>query len=257
MEEFCRLKMIRNPATIVRTDDPARWTAQKFVDCAREAIVERGIFRVALGGGSTPRRLYRLLASDEFRPDVDWTRVHFFFGDERNVASTDAESNFRSANDTLFEPLSIPDGQIHRWRAEIESPGQVADSYAHEIKVNFGIGDGEFPIFDLILLGMGDDGHTASLFPHTAALAENRKTAVENWVGKLGAWRFTLTFPTLNNARSLVCLVQGSSKAAMLQQVIEGPFVPEALPVQSLKPSAGTIFAVDHDAARLLTDQGL
>ncbi|MCY7377603.1 MAG: 6-phosphogluconolactonase [Pyrinomonadaceae bacterium] len=225
------------------------FAAEKFVALAKEAIKKRKKFTVALSGGSTPKALYALLASEKFRREIDWTRVFFFFGDERNVLPDKDESNFLMANETLFQPLKIAEDKIYRWQTEIEPPEHIAEDYAENIE-NFFQG---FPEFDLILLGMGDDGHTASLFPHTAALHETKRIACANYVEKLNTTRLTLTFPVINNARSAMFLVKGADKSGILREVLEGDFQPEEFPSQAVKLTGGELFwLADEQAAALL-----
>lgn len=234
-------------------DDAERlnqFAAEKFVSIANQAIETNGSFAVALAGGSTPKSLYRLLASDEFKNKIDWSKVFFFFGDERNVAPDDAESNFRMANENLFSPMQIAEENIFRWRTELEDARLIAEEYEKTLSKFFKTG---FPNFDLILLGMGGDGHTASLFPFTEALNETERIAVANPVEKLDTIRFTLTFPVINNARNVIFLVKGADKAETLQAVLHGEFQPEKYPAQSVKPIAGNLFwLVDREAAGLL-----
>jgi 6-phosphogluconolactonase len=238
-----------------------RFAAEKFVEIADEAIKNRGQFTVALAGGSTPKSFYQLLGSEELKNKIDWSKVYFFFGDERNVTPDDAESNFRMANENLFEPLRTPDKNVFRWQTEIEGAENIAAVYvetlikfftqrekSHVQAVSF-----DRPHFDLILLGMGDDGHTASLFPFTTALNETERIAVANQVEKLDTIRFTLTFPVINNARNVIFLVKGADKAETLRQVLQGEFQPEKYPSQNVKPVSGNLFwLVDWEAAKLL-----
>lgn len=230
-------------------DELNRFAAGKFVEVADEAIEHNGSFRVALSGGSTPKSLYRLLASEAFKNEVDWARVHFFFGDERDVLPDSAESNYRMAYENLFEPLEIPETNILRWRTELKEAEMIAFDYELALKNFFYTS----PKFDLILLGMGDDGHTASLFPFTEALNETERFAVANRVEKLATTRFTLTYPVINNAQNVIFLIKGADKAETLRQVLQGEFQPEKYPSQNVKPTSGNIFwLVDRDAAGLL-----
>lgn len=226
-----------------------RFAAEKFVEIADEAIENRGQFTVALAGGSTPKSLYQLLASNDFQSKINWKPIFFFFGDERNVAPDSDESNFKMVNETLLEPLNIDVDKIYRWHVEREIQKKIGDDYAEDIKYFFR----GFPNFDLILLGMGNDGHTASLFPFTEALKETEKLAVANRVEKLDTTRFTLTFPVINNARNVIFLVKGADKAETLRTVLQGEFQPEKYPSQNVKPTSGNLFwLVDREAARLL-----
>lgn len=226
------------------------FAAARFVALAQAAVKKRRQFTVALSGGSTPKALYELLANENFSGAVDWQRVRFFFGDERNVLPDEDESNFLMANTTLFQPLKIAENQIYRWQTEIEPPENIAADYARNIE-NFFHG---FPKFDLILLGMGDDGHTASLFPFTEALHETEKIACANFVEKLNTTRLTLTFPVINNARNALFLVKGADKCEILREVLEGGWQPEKFPSQAVKLTDGELlWLVDEPAAQSLT----
>ncbi len=227
----------------------SRAAAEMFLKIGGEAIEKRGQFTVALAGGSTPKSLYNLLTTDKFRSQIDWKNVFFFFGDERNVPPDDKDSNFRMANETLFEPLNIEEDKFYRWNVEINNPEKVAENYVGIIESFFH----GFPAFDLILLGMGADGHTASLFPHSAALQETNKIAIANRVEKLETTRFTFTFPTINNASNVIFLVGGEEKAETLSKVLHGEFQPEEFPSQNIRPANGNLFwLVDEKAAQFL-----
>lgn len=236
------------------------FAAEKFVEIGNEAIEKRGSFTISLAGGSTPKALYKLLSSDKFKDKIDWSKVFFFFGDERNVFINDDESNFKMANESLFLPLKIADEQIFRWKTELKNAEMIADDYAEVICLHFNsmlktpatadIADLQF---DLILLGMGADGHTASLFPFTEALHENDKFAVANYVEKLNTTRLTLTFPVINNALNVMFLVKGADKAETLRDVLEGEFQLEKLPSQNIKPINGNLFWLcDSESATFL-----
>ena len=227
-------------------NDLASRAAFEFVRIAKESISERGSFVVALSGGSTPILLYKQLLS----ADLDWNGVSFYFGDERNVPPDEDASNFRSANRALFRPLRIREDRIFRWRTELETPEKVAQDYQDRLE---DIGPG-LPRFDLIFLGMGSDGHTASLFPGTDALNERERFAVANRVPQLGSWRFTLTFPVINNARNVMLLVAGADKSETLHKVIEPAKDAGVLPAQSVQPTkGGPIWFVDKAAASKLS----
>ncbi|HXG85080.1 MAG TPA: 6-phosphogluconolactonase [Pyrinomonadaceae bacterium] len=235
------------------TDELNKLAATKFIFIARDAIKRKGKFSVALAGGSTPKSLYRLLTTEKFHALVDWTKVFFFFGDERNVLPTDEESNFKMANESLLKPLNILTENIFRWQTELVNPQEIAEDYEEKIKEFFNLSENEFPRFDLILLGMGDDGHTASLFPRTEALNETKKIAVANLVEKLDTIRLTLTFPTINNAANVIFLIGGRKKAEILREVLTGEIEPEKFPSQNVKPRNGNLFyLLDKHAARNL-----
>jgi 6-phosphogluconolactonase len=235
------------------SDELNRIAAEKFISIAQKATVENGKFIVALAGGSTPKSLYKLLASKDFRSRIDWQKVFFFFGDERNVPIDSDESNFRMANENLLEPLQILPANIFRWQTELADAEKIAESYEKTIIEFFDLAKSEFPIFDLILLGMGDDGHTASLFPFSKALQKTRRITVVNFVEKFDANRLTFTFPTINNASNIVFLVSGENKVDALKEVLEGEFKAEKFPAQNINPKYGNLFwLIDCQSARLL-----
>jgi 6-phosphogluconolactonase len=238
--------------------DPARLAeaaAEEFVSACRESVKARGRFTVALAGGSTPRALYALLArgGGVVGEPLEWESAHFFWGDERHVPPDHPESNYRMVRETLLTRVPVPPANVHRVRGEEPDAGRAAEIYDQEIRAFFAPPPGEPPRFDLILLGMGTDGHTASLFPGTPALHETARWVAAPWVQKLGARRVTLTPPVLNRAARVVFLVSGGDKAETLRAVLEGPEQPERLPAQIVKPEDGPpLWIVDADAARLL-----
>lgn len=220
--------------------------ASFIVKTAVEVLQTKDKFSVALSGGSTPKSLYALLASDKFKNEIDWRRTLVFFSDERCVPPDDEESNFRMAREALLSKIEIPDENIFRLRGEL-SPSEAAAEYETAIKKNLG----ENPAFDLILLGLGDDGHTASLFPETAALKENKNLVAENFIEKFNSYRLTLTFPVINSAAQVIFLVTGAKKAPMVKRVLsEKAF---DLPASLVKPENGRCFwFLDEVAAKLL-----
>ncbi len=229
------------------------FAAEKFVEIAHEAIKKRGKFTVALAGGSTPKSLYKLLAGEKFKDKIDWESVFFFFGDERRVLPDDEESNFKMVDRNLLKPLDIPENQVFRWQTELKETEKIAEDYEETIKEFFALSKNIFPRFDLILLGMGADGHTASLFPFTKALKENKKIAVANWVETLHTNRLTMTFPTINNASNVIFLVGGAEKAGALREILQGDFQPDKFPAQKVKLNDGNLlWLTDGSAARLL-----
>ncbi len=219
-----------------------------------QAARQGSCFRVALSGGSTPRRTYEMLAEAPFRDMVDWKRVHFFWGDERCVPPEHPDSNYRMALEALLSRVPAAPARIHRIEAERADADTAAREYQREIiRVFGGTEDAPTPVFDLILLGLGPDGHTASLFPGTAALREVERRVVANFVPKLAARRMTFTYPLLNRAANLVFVTTGAEKSAILAEVLEGPEDLERLPAQGVKPSAGTLtWIVDAGAAAKL-----
>ncbi len=230
-----QLRIFQDAAAVCRA------AAEEFVRAASEAIEARGRFAASLSGGSTPRGLYALLADDgeSFRRRVDWSRVHFFWGDERCVPSDHPESNYRMARESMLEKLSPPRENIHRIPTELVDPEKIAGSYETDLRRFFKPAAGEPPRFDLILLGMGPDGHTASLFPRTEALEDRGRLVAANWVEKLRAHRVTLTLPVINNAHRVLFLVAGGDKAKALDAVLRGPRRPEELPAQAVRPVNG------------------
>ena len=227
-------------------DAVAREAAERFVVAAAEAIAARGRFTVALAGGSTPERLYRLLAVEPFRGRVTWASVHVFFGDERTVPPDDPQSNYRMAKGAMLDALPIPPAQVHRMAGE-RDPLEATTVYEHAIRETFGLEPGQMPRFDLILLGMGPDGHTASLFPHTVALGNYTDIVAPNYVAKLETWRLTLTYPALNAAARVLFLVGGADKADALREVLQGAPNAAEYPSQGVLPTNGTVtFLLDE-----------
>ncbi len=227
--------------------------AEEVLRAATVAVAQRGRFSIALAGGSTPRNLYTLIAANA-SADLPWDQMFFFWGDERHVPPDDPESNYRMANETLLSKVPIPPANIFRVPAEDKDASAAADAYEQTVRKFFAVAPGEFPRFDLILLGMGPDGHTASLFPETAALQEKSRLVVANWVEKLKTHRITLTLPVLNAARCVAFLVSGTEKAAVLHEVLEGSVPDEKYPSRLVKPSEGKlIWFVDRAAASELS----
>jgi len=223
-----------------------RAAADEFIRCANEAIRARGRFTVALSGGSTPRELFAELASEPYRSRVDWSRVHFYWGDERAVPPDSPESNYRMADETLLSHVPVLPENVHRFLAE-EDPGVAAAEYERTLRDSFG---DALPRLDLVLLGLGTNGHTASLFPHTLALDEKTRWVVAVWVPELNTSRLTLTAPVLNHAATIIFLVAGRDKAHVVEQVLHGPYVPQDLPAQFIHPDDGKLlWLLDQDAA--------
>jgi 6-phosphogluconolactonase len=207
--------------------------ARRIVDLAEDAISTGGSFSIALSGGSTPRTLYQLLAGDPYLQRIDWKNWRIYFGDERCVGPTHPDSNFRMAGESLLDRVPVLPDHVHRMRGEID-PHQAAVEYGVLLKQHFGEGG-----LDVILLGMGDDGHTASLFPRSAALSETHHRCVANFVEKLGAWRITMTAPFINRARQVIVMATGAAKADRLHQVLDlGPDT-QNLPIQLIDPPDG------------------
>lgn len=242
---------IRSIEVLATADDLFRAAAEEFVRVGRSAIAAHGRFTVALSGGSTPKALYSLLAADF--GDFPWNRSFLFFGDERHVPPADADSNYRMVNESLLTKIAIPARNVFRVAAENPDAAAAAADYESQLRLFFAIQSGEFPRFDLILLGMGSDGHTASLFPDSFALEEQSRLVVANWVAKFNTHRITFTFPVLNRAAEVMFLAPGADKAGMLHQVLEGANTPP-LPSQRVEPSDGKLlWMLDEAAAAKLT----
>jgi 6-phosphogluconolactonase len=229
--------------------------AALVVERADQAIRAAGRFTIALSGGSTPRQLYARLASAEYRDRIDWSRVHLFWGDERAVAPTDAQSNFRMATEALLDHVAIAPAHVHRIQGE-DDPGVAAHEYERVLRGLLGGNHGPAAAprgLDLVLLGLGPDGHTASLFPHQSAAREHERWVVAEMVSAQVAWRVTLTPVVLNAAAAVVFLVSGLDKAAAVAAVIEGPARPDELPAQRIAPSSGhLLWLLDRAAASQL-----
>lgn len=210
-----RLTVLRDAAAVATAG------ADRFVQRAREAIAERGIFHVALSGGSTPKEVYPLLVAEPRVGLVDWSRVEFWWGDERAVAPDDPESNYGVAEEMLLRRLpAVRRGRVHRMRADAADLDAAAADYERELRAAFGLAPHDPPPrLDLVWLGMGPDGHCASLFPGSEALGEDQRLVVANWAPGPKAWRMTFTFPLIDAAREVIFLVTGADKAPALAAV--------------------------------------
>jgi 6-phosphogluconolactonase len=223
--------------------------AEEVIRAATSAVAQRGRFAIALSGGSTPKNLYTLIAANA-SANLPWDRMFFFWGDERHVPPDNPDSNYRMAKETLLSKVAIPPANIFPVPAENPDASAAAEAYEQTLRKFFALAPREFPRFDLILLGMGPDGHTASLFPETAALQEKSRLVMANWVEKLNASRITFTLPVLNAARCVAFLVSGTDKAAVLHEVLEGNAPAEKYPSKLVRPDAGKlIWFVDRAAA--------
>lgn len=228
----------------------SQFAANSFTEIANQSIAKRGRFLVALSGGSTPMQLYKLLG-DSFHDKVDWSCVHFFWGDERCVPVDDAGNSYGQTKKVLFDKINIPDENIHRVLSELE-PDSAAREYAKTLSV-FAEPPLDWPRFDLVLLGMGDDGHTASLFPNSPVDVDSPTLAVTaNYQGR-PANRVTLTPKVLNSSRNIIFLVSGKSKAAALSKVFNDDYLPAELPVQRITPEDGSLtWLIDEESGSLL-----
>ena len=228
-------------------------TTELAANCIEQAIKQNGLCNMALSGGNTPGGIFSLLASNPYRDRLDWSRLHLFWGDERMVPQEHQDSNFRMVQETLLNHIEIPDVNVHRIRGEI-APEKSAEEYAELLGVHF---KEDLPHFDLILLGLGEDGHTASLFPETDAVDECEKYAVAVFVPKLSAWRVTLTLPVLNAAREVLFLVSGRSKSEMIQRIISMKQPAKELPATMVNPQSGELhWMLDSEAMVLINKSG-
>lgn len=225
--------------------------AEILVEHIRKTLKTRDVYNIALSGGSTPRRLYALLAGEAvIRDQISWHRVHFFWGDERHVPPDHPDSNYRMADAALLSKAPIPAANIHRIRSEDPDAGKAAADYEQEIRQFFKIDAGQMPCFDCVLLGMGADGHTASLFPGTAALEETRCLVVANWVEKFQSYRITMTVPVFNQAERILFLISGKEKANTLKSVMTNRQESSSYPIQRIRPEQGQrIWLIDLSAA--------
>ena len=241
MTRHYTLEVLKDTAAVTQAG------AAVFIKLAAQAAGERRPFRVVLAGGTTPKALYALLASPEYRSRVSWGNVSFFFGDERAVPPDDPDSNYRTAHDALFRPLGLVNSRVHRMKAESGGLDAAAVAYEDVLRSVFG---GTLPIFELVLLGMGPDGHTASLFPGNPALQERTR-----WVApvfdapKPPPRRLTLTVPVLNGAGHVVFMVTGADKAQALRQVLQGTGGPEQYPAKFVQPGADRLLWLVDEAA--------
>jgi len=234
------LKILESPR------DLARAAAEHVVARCREAVEQRGSFSVALSGGSTPRLLFELLAdpNEPFRELISWPRIHFFWSDERHVSPDHADSNYRMANKAMLSSVPVAKSNVHRVLSENPNAAEAASEYEQTL---IEITQQTLPELDLILLGLGTDGHTASIFPGSQVLHETKRLVAAPWVEKFQTYRITMTLPLLNNGASVVFLVSGSEKATIVKEVLEGP---EKYPAQAVKPTKGELlWMLDEDAA--------
>jgi len=226
--------------------------AEEFVRQTNDAVSKRGRFTVALSGGSTPKALYQLLV-ERYAAKLPWAQIFFFWGDERHVPPDHPDSNYRMAKEALLSKVPVPTENVFRIPTEEKDAVRAAASYEQTLRKFFKLKPGEFPRFDLILLGMGPDGHTASLFPHTDALQEKTRLVVAHGIEKFQAYRLTLTLPVINNSACVMFLVTGSDKAAALREVLASDSPADQFPAKLVQPLNGkVIWAVDRTAAASL-----
>jgi len=234
----------------------AQQAAGIFVNAAQQTVRDRGVFRVAMAGGSTPKALHALLVAEPFRSRLPFDKMQLFFGDERHVPPDHADSNYRMVNETFISKTPIKPEQVFRIKAELADTEKAALDYQHILKTQFALKPGELPRFDLMMLGMGNEGHTLSLFPGTTALRDNGRLVVRTWVGKLYTERITCTAPVANNSAAVLFMIAGADKAPALKAVLEGPYEPEQLPSQLIRPANGKLFfLVDSAAGGMLSKE--
>jgi 6-phosphogluconolactonase len=244
-------------------DDMAERAARLLTLLAQEAVRERGLFTIALSGGATPRVLYERLAARPFLTDIPWQETHLFWGDERFVPPDHPESNYRMADAALISRVPIPSENVHRMPGEMSDPREAANSYEETLRRFFGLPPDGWPSFDAVLLGIGVDGHTASLFPGSQALNETRRWVCAPYVEKFSAYRLTLTLPLFNHAARVIFLAAGQEKAAILRDLLRpgsregrGRFGVD-LPAGRIHPMrGGPIYFIDRSAARLVETEG-
>ena len=250
MSRTLRIKYYVEPDTAAL----ARRAAQYFTEMTGEAVAASGRARIAISGGSTPKAAFELLADpgQPWRARMPWDNLDLFWVDERSVPPDNAESNYRATREALLDHVPLKPDQIHRMEGELE-PAEAAARYEQELRNCFRLEAGEMPRFDLVALGMGEDGHTASLFPRTAALHEMNRLVAPNHVPQKDTWRITLTWPVINHANSVFFLIGGGDKASILNEVLTGTHDPERLPSQLIWPASGILtFILDKAAAALL-----
>jgi 6-phosphogluconolactonase len=229
--------------------DLARAAAEHFVARSIEAVERRGFLTVALSGGSTPKHLYQLLAApnEPFRDQIPWSNIHFFWSDERHVPPDDPDSNYRMAHEALLSHVPVSENNVHRVLSENPDASAAAEAYESTL---WALAENSLPRLDLILLGLGPDGHTASIFPGSEVLHETRRLVVAPWVEKLNTYRITMTLPLLNNGASVAFLVSGKEKAGIVKEVLEGP---KQYPAQEINPIDGElIWMLDEEAGALV-----
>jgi 6-phosphogluconolactonase len=223
--------------------------AEKIAVVINQTVHERGRCAIALSGGSTPRDVYVLLAAESYQKRINWENVYLFWGDERTVPPDHSDSNFNMVREALLRHIAIPETNVYRMRGEI-TPETAASEYAQLLKEFFG---GKWPRFDLILLGVGEDGHTASLFPGTSALHETKKVVSAVFVPKFSTWRITLTLPLFNAARTVMFIMSGGSKSEIARRVVNAQQPDKELPATLIRPENGDLYwMLDADAARAI-----
>ncbi len=222
--------------------------AEHWIEIGQQAIKKRGLLHIALSGGSTPKQVHQIITDATHVNQLDWSKVHFYFGDERCVPPQHADSNYRMANETLFSKIPCPPENIHRMQGEID-PASAAQDYAKMLQAHLPRNNTGEAFIDIVLLGMGPDGHTASLFPDTAALKVMHKSVTENYVAKLHAWRITLTYPMFNAAHNILILAHGEEKNLVLKRILASPTAHD-YPIQDIQPNGKLFWYLDDKASK-------
>ncbi|WP_047495608.1 6-phosphogluconolactonase [Terriglobus sp. TAA 43] len=234
----------------------AHAAAEVFAKYAADGVAARGVARIAISGGSTPKRMLALLAEEPFRSQIDWEKLRLYWVDERCVPADHADSNYRMTHEQLLSKVPLAEENVFRMEGEL-NPEDAASRYEATLRNSFRLEGAEAPAFDLVLLGMGDDGHTASIFPNTSAIDAMGTLVAANHVPQKDSWRITLTWPVINHGRRVVFLVEGAAKAEVLREVLLGGYDPDRLPAQLIRPENGQIgLLLDAEAARRLPKSG-
>jgi len=243
------VEIFRNAAEL------AQQAAQLILTQSQLGVARNNLFTIALSGGSTPKRLYELLAdpTQQFRSQLPWDCIHFFWTDERHVPPDHPDSNYRMVREAMLVRAPVPPTNVHRMLSEKPNASEAANDYESQLRDFFHLPAGELPRIDFALLGLGPEGHTASLFPDSEVLQETQRWVAAPWIAKLNSYRLTMTLPVLNNASTVVFLVSGSEKAEILREVLKGE--PDRFPAQRINPTNGALsWLVDENAASKLQE---
>ena len=231
--------------------------ADYWMECYRSTLDTAPLFHVALSGGSTPKSLYQLLATDKYSDQIDWQKVHLYFGDERCVPLDHPDSNFLMAKTALIDHVDIPPQNVHPVKIVENDPARCAAEYQRQLADVMVCESNAIPRFDLVLLGMGEDGHTASLFPGTPILQQRERWVSEVYVSHLDSWRVSLTYPIINNAHKILVLVSGANKADKISEILTAPVTEPKYPIQGIVPKGDILWLVDKAAAAALNNENV
>jgi len=239
---------MRNVNVFSDSEELASAAADWFKETSNHSIAAKGHFSVSLAGGQTPKKLYQFLTTDSYSSRINWKQIHLFWGDERYVPPESIDSNFRMVKESMLDYISIPSQNIHCYNTKL-SPHACAMDYEKDIRKHFNLEEEQFPRFDCILLGLGADGHTASLFPASQALNEEKRLIIETYVEKLRSYRLTFSLPVINNADSVVFLVSGKEKSEILFEILSDKLKNVNLPATMVHPTNGTLNWLIDEAA--------